>query len=1057
MQVLHGTWIPRQTDDYQQDGGFYLWVETDKRQPDSGKNMHPEVLKKDNLIEFLVESLDLKHRYQSERVGSDIVERHVTLPTVKKRPLKSYEFMRFSEVEIPDAYTLKTWKIHCYRAHTPSIFKLLKEMHFLFSYSRSETQMGSDLIFWYHFTYLIKKIILKDRYIPAMKYQELPRPKNKRRKKYDSFKIHPAWEIVFEEYESQIEKIASKMPWICVAASEKPLDRNEFYSKVEHLRHFSENVLIELIRETPMTNQFDRQVGDAFLYDCIHGCRPVSKSRYYSTKAGENDFWKTEPALDIYKKWVPWNENLRGHHIESKFAFCFKLEEAVSNGDHWKIRFQIRSKVDPSLRIDLGDYWQMNKSAKTRLKKDFGAELEKKILMNLGHAARIYPKIWEGLETDRPALIHLNLEEAFQFLKESSWILQESDYKVIVPAWWTPKGRRKAKIRLKTSVKKQKGAGAAGKSFFGLHEIVQYHYELAIGDQVVTPKEWNDLVNAKSPLVKFRGEWMELDQEKMNQMLEFWENHGREKPEISVLDLMKLSADEAFEFDHDDVLMEMMGKLRDKNRFEVIENPETLNGELREYQKRGVSWIQYLEILNLNGCLADDMGLGKTIQVIARLIKEREEKETVPPTLLIVPTSVIGNWYHEISRFAPHLKALIHHGSERCRDKKEFSEMVSGHDAVISSYALARRDEKLFQSVNWERIVLDEAQNIKNPKAAQTKAILKIEAKHRFALTGTPVENRLMDLWSIFNFLNPGYLETQAGFRKAFELPIQKENDVVKTKILKNLVEPFILRRVKTDKEIIKDLPDKVEQKTYCNLSKEQASLYEAVVKDVLEKIEESAGIQRKGLILSSLMKLKQICNHPAQFLQDNSEFAKERSNKLSRLVEMVEEALESGESAVIFSQFREICESLDRYIRENLHYNTYLLHGGTARKKRDRMIQTFQDAETEPSIFILSLKAGGLGITLTKANHVFHFDRWWNPAVEDQATDRTFRIGQKKNVFVHKFVSMGTLEERIDQMIEEKKRISGAVIGSDESWLTELDNDAFRKLISLNKETIWG
>jgi SNF2 family DNA or RNA helicase len=322
-------------------------------------------------------------------------------------------------------------------------------------------------------------------------------------------------------------------------------------------------------------------------------------------------------------------------------------------------------------------------------------------------------------------------------------------------------------------------------------------------------------------------------------------------------------------------------------------------------------------------------------------------------------------------------------------------------------------------------------------------------------MTGTPVENRLLDLWSIFNFLNPGYLGKEAQFRKNFELPIQKNNDRMQSATLKKLVEPFILRRVKTDQSIIKDLPDKVEQKLYCNLTKEQASLYEAVVKEISGELEDLEGMQRKGMLLATLLKLKQICNHPRQFLQDESDFAPERSHKLSRLSEMVTEVMEEGESLLVFTQFTELGDALEKYLRHTCHYNTYYIHGGTNRNKREKTIAEFQDPETEPSVFILSLKAGGVGITLTKANHVFHFDRWWNPAVEDQATDRAFRIGQKKNVFVHKFVAMGTLEERIDEMIEDKKKLAGSIVGSDESWLTELDNDAFKQLITLNKSAI--
>jgi SNF2 family DNA or RNA helicase len=477
------------------------------------------------------------------------------------------------------------------------------------------------------------------------------------------------------------------------------------------------------------------------------------------------------------------------------------------------------------------------------------------------------------------------------------------------------------------------------------------------------------------------------------------------------------------------------------------------------------------------------MGLGKTVQIIARLVNERAaigevaqpttaKKTTktaksqkvvpavvsineIPPTLLIAPTSVVGNWQKEIEKFAPHLRAIVHHGSDRIQNAQAFQDICQTHDLIITSFTLIRKDEAMFSSMNWHRIVIDEAQNIKNPKAAQTKAILKLEAKHRLALTGTPVENRLLDLWSIFNFLNPNYLGKEAQFKKSFETPIQKNNDQIQAGVLKKLVEPFILRRVKTDQSIIKDLPDKIEQKLYTNLTKEQASLYEVVVRDVEKQLNEVEGIQRKGLILSTLLKLKQICNHPRQFLQDGSDFTTERSHKLSRLSEMMEEVISEGESILIFTQFTEIGDALEKYIRQKLHYNTYYIHGGTNRDKRERMITEFQDPETEPSVFVLSLKAGGVGITLTKANHVFHFDRWWNPAVEDQATDRAFRIGQKKNVFVHKFITIGSLEERIDQMIEDKKKLAGAIVGADESWLTELDNDKFKQLIALNKSAI--
>ena len=835
------------------------------------------------------------------------------------------------------------------------------------------------------------------------------------------------------------------MPLACVAGFEQPSEQVNFYDQETLLHHFSECLLNDIITHTPLPASFTKKINNCpLIYDCL------SESKQP---------WTTPEYLEIYKQWQTWQQKIISSTNNTHFYLCFKLQEASpQNQEQWYLEFLVSSKQDPSLKLILNDYWYLNKETKQLIQQQFGLEFEKNLILNLGYAARIYPKIWQGLETDKPIGINLTISEAFDFLKEQAWILEDAGYRVIVPAWWTPQGRQKAKIRLQASSKKSSSSPSKNdKSYFNLETIVQYQYQLAIGNQTVTPQEWQQLVNAKIPLVKFRGQWIELDQNQMQKMLEFWQKNHGETPEMTLLELMKKATEEAdiFEVEHDESLSQMIAKLTDFKQLELIDNPANFQGQLREYQKRGVSWLNYLEKLGLNGCLADDMGLGKTVQVIAHLIREKNQNKQTLPTLLIAPTSVVGNWFKEVEKFAPHLQVMIHHGNNRNKDDQTFKKEAVNYDLIITSFTIARKDLKLLNTINWQRIVLDEAQNIKNPKAAQTKAILKLKANYRLALTGTPVENRLLDLWSIFNFLNPGYLGKQAQFRKSFEIPIQKNNDNRQSSVLKKLVEPFILRRVKTDKDIIKDLPDKVEHKQYCNLTKEQASLYELVVKEVSGQIEELEGMERKGLILSTLMRLKQICNHPRQFLQDNSEFTPQRSHKLERLGEMIEEVISEGESLLIFSQFTEIGEALQHYFQQSFYYNTYYLHGGTARKKREKMIEEFQHENTEPSLFILSLKAGGVGITLTKANHVFHFDRWWNPAVENQATDRAFRIGQKKNVFVHKFVTLGTLEEKIDQMIEDKKKIANSIIGSDESWLTELDNDSFKQLIALNRQAI--
>ncbi|MBD1853406.1 DEAD/DEAH box helicase [Cyanobacteria bacterium FACHB-502] len=1119
MQILHGTWIPRSheaasEESFFQSGAFYLWVETtQKHEHRQSSQRHPRQLAAEDLALLLRQEIGVQPPSNLRDLKDLISPQYFLLPTLDNQPLPSLELSRYLEEELPEAFQWQYWQIDCYptiastrtASAVSSVVPLLNDLHFLALHQLTEIQLGSDLLFWFHYTQALKRLIFKDQYIPALKYREqqpkpaaktksrssqakavpaeiVPTPKRQTGRKSTTksktqttrrlanlakktavatqiveepaspvpFEIYSAWEWIGEEYESLIQQYVDYMPLVCVAGFTEPPETPQFYDRETLLRHFSECLLSDIVTHTPTTQAYEKTIANSLLYYCLH---PSGKP------------WTSADKLEQYKQWQAWRDRIVRTQTEQPFYLCFQLQDPVKPEDPWELQLQVAPKSDPSLRVALNDYWRMRPKQQQQVKKQMGEDFEQHLLMNLGYAARIYPALWKGLETDQPVGILLNLDDAFTFLKESAWVLENAGYKVIVPSWWTPQGRQRAKVRLKAKSKSRSSGADKKKKYFSFENLVEYQYELAIGSESISEQEWHQLVNAKTPLVKFRGQWIELDQDKMRQMLTFWKTQQQENPELSLLDFLKLTAssDEAgleVQVDRNDALSQMLANLGDKTQLQPINDPKYLQGQLREYQKRGVSWLQYLEELGLNGCLADDMGLGKTIQVIARLLQERELAQknrikTLPPTLLIAPTSVVGNWHREIQKFAPKLKAIVHHGNQRTKASEAFQQTCLEHDLIITSFTLARKDIRLLTSVDWHRVVLDEAQNIKNPKADLTKSILKLTALHRLALTGTPIENRLLDLWSIFNFLNPGYLGNQTQFRRSFELPIQKHSDLRQSETLKKLVEPFILRRVKTDQAIIKDLPDKVEQKLYCNLTKEQASLYEAVVKDVEEQIQTAEGIQRKGLILATLTKLKQICNHPMQFLQDGSDFTPERSHKLSRLDEMVQEATAEGESLLIFTQFTEIGEALEKYLRYTGRHNTYYLHGGTSRKKREQMIQEFQDPQTEPSVFVLSLKAGGVGITLTKANHVFHFDRWWNPAVEDQATDRAFRIGQKKNVFVHKFVAMGTLEERIDEMIEDKKKLAGAIVGADESWLTELDNDAFRKLIALNQNAI--
>jgi SNF2 family DNA or RNA helicase len=498
----------------------------------------------------------------------------------------------------------------------------------------------------------------------------------------------------------------------------------------------------------------------------------------------------------------------------------------------------------------------------------------------------------------------------------------------------------------------------------------------------------------------------------------------------------------------------LISRLQDKERINAVEPPAGFTGTLRPYQGRGFDWLDFLRAWGFGACLADDMGLGKTIQTLALLQRERECGEE-RPALIVCPTSVLSNWEHEARRFTPSLPVTVHHGPGRPQGWR-FIQHAQQHGVVLTSYSLLHRDLEDLTGLQWSGLVLDEAQNIKNPDTQQSRAARELEADYRIALTGTPVENHVGDLWSIMDFLNPGFLGTEPEFKRAFYLPIQAHRDPEASARLQKMTAPFILRRLKTDQAIISDLPEKLEMKVYCSLTAEQGRLYEGVVQEAEQRIRRSEGLERRGVILATLSKLKQVCNHPAHFLGDHSALP-ERSGKLTRLTEMLEELLTSGERSVLFTQFAQMGRLLQLHLQHQLGREVLFLHGGTPKRRRDAMVERFQSGADAPSLFVLSLKAGGTGLNLTAANHVFHFDRWWNPAVENQATDRAFRIGQTRQVQVHKFVCAGTLEERIDAMIERKRSIAENIVGAGERWITELSDDELHQMLALDDRAIRG
>jgi SNF2 family DNA or RNA helicase len=740
------------------------------------------------------------------------------------------------------------------------------------------------------------------------------------------------------------------------------------------------------------------------------------------------------------------------HSTGSEAAPVHPTRSEATPADTWTLRFLLQARDDPSLLVPASLVWREQGSTLRYLDRRFENPQEK-LLAGLGQAANIFLLLESSLRSPHPEACYLNTEQAYAFLREAAPLLEHSGFGVLMPQWWKKDRRKRLGVRATISP-------ADGKGILNLDALVRFRWQLAIGDKVLDPEVFANLAALKQPLVQVRGEWVELQPEQVEAAIRFWEGRAseegvrlREALQMGLVQEGEVGGLPIVGVETEGWMDDLLRQLGGGEPLTELSQPDQFEGQLRPYQLRGFSWLDFLRRWGLGACLADDMGLGKTVQAIALFLHDLDVGRAEEPVLVVCPTSVLGNWRREIHRFAPSLDVLVHHGSDRVKGET-FADLARQHHVVITTYALARRDVETLRELTWTGIVLDEAQNIKNPATKQTQAIRRLKAGYRVGLTGTPVENRLSELWSIMQFLNPGHLGSQKAFRERFVWPIERYQERGAAARLRKLVQPFVLRRVKTDPTIIQDLPEKMESKVYCTLTPEQATLYQATVEDAMLEVEEAEGIQRRGLVLSMLTKLKQICNHPVHFLKDGSALPG-RSGKLARLGEMLEEVLSVDERTLVFTQYTEMGTLLRQYLQELFGGEVLFLHGGMPAKQRDRMVARFQEEAHGPAIFLLSLRAGGLGLNLTRANHVFHFDRWWNPAVEDQATDRAFRIGQMKDVWVHKFVCIGTLEERIDELIESKKALAESVIGTGEAWLTELDTDQLRDIVRLSAGAI--
>ncbi len=885
------------------------------------------------------------------------------------------------------------------------------------------------------------------------------------------------------------------------------------------------------------------------------------EARHYGTDADTADLrrefpllWRVDSAMTAGLDARSWLVAVGWRADTAPFRPALQLLEPDEELPEWRLRLTLQDKRDESVLVPVR--LAADGTAAGSWPSAWSAHVEERAAGWLDRLRAVLPAA-AGMQADYAGSADvlgepLNDEAAWRFLAEDSRRLLDSGWQVLLPAWW--EAARKKKPRLRAKVSSQ--AGGRGQSLFGLDAIIDFDWRIAIGDADLTEAEFAELVARGQRLVNFRGQWISLDPALLEQIRRAMAGMSREQG-LSFQDVLQLhllgsgdapeegqarQEDEArvrLEVELNAHLAKLIAQLGQQTEWPRLPIPGGLRAELRSYQEDGYAWLTFLGQYGLGACLADDMGLGKTVQLIAYLLRRKEamaEAGAASPALIICPTSVLGNWQKELARFAPSLSVMLHYSSRRQAGERFLAEAMAS-DIVLTSYATAALDQETLQGLTWSSVCLDEAQNIKNAQTKQSIAVRSLKARHRVALTGTPIENRLSELWSIYDFISPGYLGSAAGFQARFANAIERDRDEQRTADLQRLVKPFMLRRKKKDPAIQLDLPEKNEMKSYVPLTAEQGALYEQTVNQLLEKMQKLEGIERKGAILAALTQLKQLCDHPVLLTKEavpglaagtgagakaggdsgtgtgagagttagtgaavgagtgadadadadvrtaagaraaapvgaganatanaaamplDTELLASRSAKLERLVAMVKEVRDEGERCLIFTQYVGMGQMLQAVLSQELQEPVLYLNGSTSKTARDRMIEQFQAPReagmAETGVFILSLKAGGVGLNLTAANHVFHYDRWWNPAVENQATDRAYRMGQTRDVQVHKFISLGTLEERIDEMLENKQQLSDNVIASSEGWITELSTEELKDLFTLRRDWV--
>ncbi len=1020
------------------DGQLFLWGETppgSKTKPKTGSS--PSLPYNTTAKALVSAASEGGLRLQVKRA----VPLHVWLPAWDGVPLPSSPLIADTPTEDTDP-VLALWRITAIALSDDEAF------HFLAAcYGREMLApgviLGSDIRFFKKILRFTSALVTREQFLPGVGEQD--------------GEFQAVWEPVFLSNDSdKLTTLAGVMPQVCRALSHKAkkAPRESSISVVSKVVNRFVDYLVRLSWMEKRPARTRSRKASKKSYASVHDQWIQALRIWNGSMSGG-----TEELEHLAGQIRAWRRSISVSAI-APFRLSFRLEEPEEQeyADLWYVRYLLNAVDDPSLFIEVADAWDPGKQTKSILARR-QANIQEYLLTSLGHVSSLDPVLEESLKQPRPGGAILDTAGAYVFLTETAWLLQQAGYTVQLPAWWssTAGARNKLSVSASISSPSMKSAGS-----LSLDKVVEFDWKIALGNEKLTLQELETLAEMKMPLVKIRGQWVQFDAKAIQEAIDFWKKKSRSQS-VTARDVVHMAlglaeTPEILPFEGVEAtgwVGDLLDSLEHGAEIEEIPVPTQFEGTLRPYQSRGYAWLAFLKRWGFGACLADDMGLGKTPQTLV-FIQHNWETNDQRPVLVVCPTSVMGNWQKEAAHFTPYLPVMVHHGARRIKESEAFQEEAEKHAIVITSFPLLHRDFEALGQVNWAAVILDEAQNIKNPNTKQAKAARALQSDFRVALTGTPVENNVGELWSIMEFLNPGFLYSQAKFKRNFFVPIQVDRDMKAVERLKKITGPFILRRLKTDKTIINDLPEKQETNVFTNLTKEQGSLYRAVVKEISDSLEgaKDDGIKRKGLILATLMKLKQICNHPAQFLHDGSAIP-ERSGKLTRLIEMLEEVYEVGDRVLIFTQFTEMGTMLQRHLQETFGHEALFLHGGVPKKHRDRMVERFQEDEDGPLFFILSLKAAGTGLNLTRANHVFHYDRWWNPAVENQATDRAFRIGQKKHVQVYKFVCTGTIEEQINEMIEQKQEVADSIVGTGEQWITELSTRDLKKILRLQKGAV--